>query len=816
MDTLLADLRYALRTLARSPGLTLAAVLTLGLGIGANTAMFGVVDRLFFRPPAHVRDPDRVARIYVTTTMPSYGTNTMPIGTYPRYEDFRDHARSFTAVAAYGAGRFSLGLGPQAERVTGRLVTASFFSLLGVRPELGRFFGADEDSVGRAAHVAVLSWEFWRRRFGADHAVLGKALQLGRNAYTVIGVTPQGFAGIDLDVPDLWVPLTAAASQVMGPGALGPRYFWLSGVIARLRSGVNPVQAAAEATGIYRSRFVQSGDSSGTVSLGSEHEALGPNVSSDTKLSVWLAATCGLVLLIACANVANLLLARAVQRKREIGVRVALGASRGRLARQLLAESAVLTALGAVAALLITLWLGPVLSYSLLSDANTTAGLDTRVLLFATVAAFLTAMLAGLAPVHHAAAVNLSQALKTGEREGTFQRSRVRTGLLVCQIALTLVLLTGAGLFVSSLRHVEGLRLGFDADRLIVASVDLQRLGYKRAAVNGLYEQMRDRVKGVPGVKGASLAIGSPFGWGFAMSLDVPGLDSLPQVRSGGPYLAAVTPDYFRTMGTALRRGRTFAPTDLVGSQRVAVVNETMARLLWRSENPIGKCLKIGDKNRAPCTEVIGVVEDARLNQLTDDVVVQYFIPLAQADSVMGSPVTALLVRTEGDAEPLVGAVLREIQSTSAELPYPSVDPMPRLFTQQVRPWRLGSLLLSLFAALGLLLAGVGLYGVLSYVVSQRTQEMGIRIALGAGRREIVELVMGQALRITGWGVVLGVAGALAMGRAIASLLYGVTPHDPLVLFLVIVILAAVAAVASYLPARRATRVDPMVALRYE
>src|SRR5881296_440463 len=809
MDTLLADLRYALRTLARSPGLTLAAVLTLGLGIGANTAMFGVVDRLFFRPPAHVRDPDRVARIYVTTTMPSYGTNTMPIGTYPRYEDFRDHARSFTAVAAYGAGRFSLGLGPQAERVTGRLVTASFFSLLGVRPELGRFFGADEDSVGRAAHVAVLSWEFWRRRFGADHAVLGKALQLGRNAYTVIGVTPQGFAGIDLDVPDLWVPLTAAASEVMGPGALGPRYFWLSGVIARLRSGVNPVQAAAEATGIYRSRFVQSGDSSGTVSLGSEHEALGPNVSSDTKLSVWLAATCGLVLLIACANVANLLLARAVQRKREIGVRVALGASRGRLARQLLAESAVLTALGAVAALLITLWLGPVLSYSLLSDANTTAGLDTRVLLFATVAAFLTAMLAGLAPVHHAAAVNLSQALKTGEREGTFQRSRVRTGLLVCQIALTLVLLTGAGLFVSSLRHVEGLRLGFDADRLIVASVDLQRLGYKRAAVNGLYEQMRDRVKG------ASLAIGSPFGWGFAMSLDVPGLDSLPQVRSGGPYLAAVTPDYFRTMGTALRRGRTFAPTDLVGSQRVAVVNETMARLLWRSENPIGKCLKIGDKNRAPCTEVIGVVEDARLNQLTDDVVVQYFIPLAQADSVMGSPVTALLVRTEGDAEPLVGAVLREIQSTSAELPYPSVDPMPRLFTQQVRPWRLGSLLLSLFAALGLLLAGVGLYGVLSYVVSQRTQEMGIRIALGAGRREIMELVVGQAMRVTFWGVALGVAGALSAGHAIASLLYGVKPHDPLVLAVVIAILVAVAAVASYLPASRATRVDPMVALRY-
>ena len=282
------DLRYALRTLARSPGLSLAAVLTLGLGIGANSAMFGVVDRLFFRPPAHVVDPDRVVRLYVTTMMPGYGTNTMPIGTYPRYEEFRDRARSFAAVAAYGRRSLSFGLGPQAEPVTSGLVTASFFSVLGVRPELGRFFGADEDSVGRAAHVAVLSREFWKRRFGADRAVLGKTLQLGRNVYTVIGVTPQGFTGIDLEVPDLWLPLTAAAPEVMGPAALGPNFFWLSGVVARLRPRVSPEQAAAEATAIYRSEFVQSGDSTGAVSLGSVHEAIGPLASRDAKLSVWL------------------------------------------------------------------------------------------------------------------------------------------------------------------------------------------------------------------------------------------------------------------------------------------------------------------------------------------------------------------------------------------------------------------------------------------------------------------------------------------------------------------------------------------------
>ena len=806
------DLRYALRTLARSPGLSLAAVLTLGLGIGANSAMFGVVDRLFFRPPAHVVDPGRVVRLNVTTTESPLRTFTIPIGSYRGYLDFRDHARSLAAVAGYRGRDFSVGLGPQAERVTGMLVTGSFFSLLGVRSELGRFFGTEEDSRENPAHVTVVSHEFWTRRFGEGRAVLGTTLQLGRTGYTVIGVAPQGFAGIDLDVPDVWLPYSAAGPEAW-PDPFGSHSFW--GVIARLRPGVSPAPTAAECTAIYRSRSVQGGDSTATVSLGSVHEALGPAVSSDVKLSVWLAAMCAIVLLIACANVANLLLARAVQRKREIAVRVALGASRGRLAQQLLAESAVLAVLGGCAALLVTIWVEPVLRASLLPDAAAGPVLDIRILLFASLVTFATVVLAGSAPAYQASAPDLSSALKSGEREGRSQRSAARTGLVVGQVALTLVLLTGAGLFVSSLRHVYGLRLGFDADRLIVASVDLRALGYKRAEINALYQQMRDRVKVLPGVHGASLAIGDPFRNTPTVSLAVPGLDSLPRLQTGGPYVAAVTPDYFQTMGTAVRRGRAFGETDIAGAQRVALVNETMARLFWPSEDPVGKCLTIGD--RAPsCTEVIGVVEDTRPGRVTDGVLVQYFIPLAQADSVMTGSVTALLVRTEGEAEALVAAVRREVQATSAELPYPTIDPMPRLFAARVRPWRLGSALLSGFGALGLLLAAIGLYGVFSYVVSQRTQEMGIRMALGAGRREILGLVMGQALRVTGWGLVLGTAAALAVGRAIASLLYGVRPHDPLVLSLVIVILGGVAAVASYLPAHRATKVDPMIALRTE
>jgi len=544
-------------------------------------------------------------------------------------------------------------------------------------------------------------------------------------------------------------------------------------------------------------------------------QELASGAKGGAKLPIWLAAVSAIVLLIGCANVANLLLARAVQRKREIAVRLALGASRGRLVRQMLAESAVLAALGGAAALLVTLWVGPILRASFLpANAAASAALDLRILVFAAFAVLATAALAGVAPAYHASAPDLSAELKSGEREGRFQASATRTGLLVGQVALTLVLLMGAGLFVSSLRRVRSLRLGFDADRLIVASVDLSSLGYARPAINMLYERMRERVRQVPGVTGASLAVGSPFGVGFAVSLEVPGRDSLPRVKTGGPYVAAVTPDYFHTMGTALRRGRVFVASDDAGAQRVVTVNETMARLYWPGEEPLGKCLKIGGRT-APCRQVVGVVEDARWGSVIDEAV-QYFIPLAQTDSVMTSPVTALLVRTAGPSDALAGAVRREVQATSADLPYPTIDPMPQKFAWQLRPWRLGSAILSIFGGLGLLLAAIGLYGVLSYVVSQRTQEIGVRIALGAAAGHVRRVVLLQTLRVVGIGVLLGTIAALAAGRVIASQLYGVTPHDPVVLSVAVMILVAVAVVASYLPARRATKVDPMVALRYE
>jgi predicted permease len=804
IDALVQDLRYALRTLARSPGLSLAAVLTLGLGIGANSAMFGVVDRLFFRPPPHVVDPDRVVRVSVTRTDPRWGAITGGLGAYPDYLAFRARMRGFSTVAANMGASFNLGVGEHARRVTAELVSASFFPLLGVRAERGRFFTEEEDQVGRPAYVAVVSHAFWRGEMDNGQATLGKTLLVGHNTYTVIGVAPDHFAGLGLREPDVWLPMSAGAPEVMGNRNILTCCGFGFRTIARLAPGVSAAQAAAEGTVLMRAE-----DSTATLLLGSARGALDPSFISDARLSFWLTVVSGIVLLIACANVANLLLARAVQRRREVAVRVALGAGRGRLIRQLYTESAVLAACGGAAAVLITLWAAPVLRAALLPDATTAGVLDLRVFAFTAGAAFVTALLAGLSPALHAGVPDLSSALKSGPREGV-QRSVTLSGLLVTQVALTMVLLTGAGLFLTSLRHVQGLRLGFDADHLIVAGGDLGALGYKTADINGLYERMRERVARLPGVAGTSLSIGSPFGSVSMFRVDIPGVDSLPHTPTGGLFVAGVTPDYFKTIGTAVRRGRVFTDADNAGGQRVVVVNQTMANLVWPGQDPIGKCMKIGASST--CSEVVGVVEDARQFKVTDELVMQYFIPLAQ----FGGPVTSLEVRTVGVADAMVGAVRREVQATSRELPYMSIDPMPQLFASQLRVWQRGSLLLSLFGGLALLLAAIGLYGVLSYVVSRRTHELGIRLALGAARGDLLGLVVRQGLRVTLVGVAIGMMGALVAGKAIAALLYGVSPHDPLVLGTATLVLLSVAALASYLPARRATKVDPMVALRYE
>jgi predicted permease len=822
LESLLQDLRYAARSLARTPVLAVAAVLTLGLGIGANSAMFGVVDRLFFRPPALVKDPARVRAVDFAFTSTTFGSFTSPLGTYPRLVDFQKRARSFSSVAAYAGHQFSLGTGERSLNVDAMLVSAQFFTLTGIHPALGRFFTDSENSAAQATHVAVLSNEFWHRQFGAAPAVLGTTLQLGRGTYTVIGVAPAGFAGVEMHIPDVWLAMGAAAPEALWRNVLTcDGCYWFGGVVGRLAPGVSVAQAAAEATALYRNYVPakgkpQASDSTATARLSSLNQAM-VGEGSTGPLSIWLAAVCGIVLLIACANVANLLLARAVKRRREVALRVALGSSRGRLIRQLYVESGLLAVLGGGGAVLVTLWAAPVLRAAIIENANAADIIDTRVLMFTGLAVIVTAMLAGLAPALHAVTPDLSGALKSGAREGHFQRSFTRTGLLVGQVALTLVLLTGAGLFVATLRHVQGLRLGFDADRLIVSSVDLDGMGLKKPAIMSLYQRIRDRTLLVPGVTSASLSIGTPFRASWAVGLKVPGHDSVPSVATGGPYIDAVTPEYFRTMGTAIRQGRAFTDADSWGAERVAIVNETMAKMLWPGESALGKCLLIGGEKTATCSTVVGVAEATRRNDVREEVNLQYYVPMAQSDSLFrGDGPSSLIVRTAGPSDRYEASVRHAIQATDASLPFPSVDPMPRLFANRLRPWRLGSSLFSLFGGLGLLLSAIGLYGVLSYMVSQRTSELGIRVALGAARRDLLTLVVSQGLKVTAIGLAIGVVGSLIAGKALGSLLYGVSPHDPAVLALVTLILVIVATLASYFPALRATRVDPMVALRYE
>ena len=807
------DLRYSLRSLAKSPLLTGAAVLTLGLGIGANTAMFEVVDRLFFKPPQYVTDPAHVVRIQYLTTARAFGQGApyvTQIGTYPRYEWFRDFAHSFSSVAAYGSHQASLGLGATAERVDVEMATASLFPLLGVRPALGRFFTVDEDRLGAGAHVAIISHELWKRRFGGRPDALGKTLDLGQGVYTIIGVAPDGFSGVELQVPDVWLPVTAGAPEFVGKDALGPNWWWLSGAIARLRSGVTPASATAEATAVFRAHG--EAHDSDTVVLGSVHDL--PGAQSGVKLTIWLSVVCGIVLLIACANVANLLLARAVQRRREFAVRLALGATRARLLQQLLTESLIISVIGGAVAIVLTLLFAHVLFSSLLQNATMGSPLNLRVLLFTAAVVIGTVLVAGLAPGLLSSAQNLGDALKTGVREGNTSRSKARKFLLATQVALTVVLLTGAGLFVASLRNVSGIPVGFDADHVISVSEDLRPLGYGPVQINDAYRRVADRLRSEPGVTGVTLTVGNPWGWGMVISMSAPGLDSLPQFTNGGPYISAVMPNYFQVMGTRILRGRAFTDADQAGSPLVTVISQSMADLYWPHQDPIGKCLLLMRERR--CTEVVGVAENTHRSRLVEHPGGAFYVPFVQSDSTVSAPFAAILVRTRGEAQDLSGRIQLVIQGSFAELPYPRVNSYPTLFASELRPWKVGSTLLSLFGLLGLVLAGIGLYGILSYAVTQRTQEMGIRIALGATRGDVLSLIVGQGLWVTLAGVGVGILASLLAGKAVASLFYGISPWNPVILGLVAVILATIAIAASYLPGLRATKVDPMVALRYE
>lgn len=815
-DRLQLYLLYAARSLGRNPGFTAVSVLCLALGIGANTTMFGVVDALLFRAPVSVRDPGDLLRVYFSGSQAD--SRPFTATSFPNYSDLAGNATDFSAVAAYSNAQVTLGRGPEAQQLQALMVTANYFSLLGVRPALGRFFSADEDG-GSGARVAVLSYGTWRRQFGGSRSVLGRTLWMGGALYFVVGVAPSGFTGVDLDVVDVWLPIRAAAVDGGHSEWLNSRGTYWIDVVARLRPGATRARAAASATIALRRGNASApfGDTSISASLYPVLRERGPERSEGARTSIWVAAAAAVVLVIACANLAGLMLARSAARRREMAIRLALGAGRAHLVAQLAAESGLLAALGGMFGVLLAWWGGSVLRTFLLPQMGAaTAVLNVRVLAFTASIAVFSAFLSCVLPALEVARSDVSSALKSGSHVGALAAPRGHSPLIVGQVALALVLVVGTGLFVRSLQNVRARIGGLDVDKLLMLRAEFDAAGYAGPGSKILLERMRERLLALPGIRGASLAVGMPLRTASAIAMDIPG--SAPARLT--PYIYPVDPDWFKTAGTAVMQGRGFTDADRAGAPRVAVVNVTMANAFWPGESAIGKCLLIHDSRAprnaspAPCTEVVGVAADVVRLFLRDSPDAEYYVPLEQNPTP--SPPRYLLVRSSGNPDAMVPAIRRAVRDVATDLPFVTIEPLEQTVGRQLRLWRMGVAMFGVFAVLGLLLASVGLYGLLSFVVARRTPEMAVRMALGAEPGDVLWLMVRQGLRLALVGVVIGVPGAIGVGRALASVLYGVSASDPALLAFAAALLLAVAGAASYVPARRATRVDPALALRAE
>ncbi len=823
MDGLIRDLRFAIRGLLRTPGFTIAVIVTLALGIGANTTMFGVLDTLLLKPPAHVRDPGRVARAYFRWT----GEGRLFVdqtASFPSYESLRLASGLAGAAASFDA-RLSEAVGVNARPVDVRAVTASYYPLLGVQAARGRFFDSTEDRPG-AAPVAVVSYGYWRRDMAGDPAVLGRTLPIGRFTYTIIGVAPAGFTGAELDEPDVWLPIRTAAPDLWpsNPEALTSRGSHWVQILVRLAPHQTLASAAALATFAHRRAARGSdhrADTLASVLLGPIQEARGPEMSGSAKVALWVGAVALLVLLVACANVANLLVARGLRRRREMAVRAGLGAGRGRLVRQLLVESLVLAAGGGLAALAVALWGASAVRVFLLPGLPSRGSLlDVRMLAFTALAATLTGLLAGIAPAWHAGRSDVAESLRSGGRDVGAARGRLRSALLASQVALTLMLLVGAGLFVHSLRNVQSLDYGMDVQHLLTADVDVRTgtMGCTDCAAGPLdrqsavYLALLRRIQANPAVASAAAAVGTPFGWRFVVRFKASDADSLR--AEGGPYVSAVTSDYFAAVGTRIILGRGFVAADQSpAAPPVAVVDQTLARLAWPGRSVIGRCLYLNG-NDSTCVQVVGVAQAARLRGESEAPPSTYYVPLGRR--LLRFPITGLVIRTRAPAALVEGEIRRALQRAEPELPFVHVVAVAGAVAHGWRSWRLGAAMFTAFGLLALGIASLGLYAVTAYGVTQRTQEIGLRIALGAQHGDVVRLAITQAVRATAVGAAVGLAGALALSQAMRVLLFDVKPADPISVLAAVSTLVAVAVVAAWIPARRAAAVDPMEALRTE
>ncbi|MGA9769112.1 MAG: ABC transporter permease [Blastocatellia bacterium] len=805
METLLQDVRYSLRMLVKKPSFTAIVVLALAIGIGANTAIFSVVNAILLRPLPY-KNPDRIAMIWMNN--PKLGV-AQDWHSYPNYVDYKEQNQVFEDMAAFNDRSYTLTGTGEPVRVMGAVTTANLFSVIGADPAQGRAFSVEEEEPGKGT-VVILSHGLWQRRFGGDAGILGQPISLDGTTRTVIGIMPAGFAFPQKET-ELWVPL------VVSPQRKQARFGFSLKSVGRLKPGVTVAQAQSDMGAIgdrLDEQYFHSGYSANIVSL---HEQETGKVRP--ALLVLLGAV-AFVLLIACINVANLLLARAAAREREIALRTALGAGRARLIRQLLTESGLLAFVGGMAGLLLAYW--GLKALIALSPGNIPrleqVGIDGRVLGFTFAISLVTGFVFGLVPALQASKPDLNETLKEGGRgsAGGTKGRRVRNLLVIYEIALSLILLIGAGLMIRSFIQLQKFDLGFNPNNLLTMKVQVSGSKYREEKpVADFFQQIIQRMQTVPGVEsiGGTSSIflsDTPSSTGFSIE----GRPVFTEAESIEVPLDAVTTDYFKVMGIPLMKGRVFDDHDQIGSPLVVIINETFARRFFPDEDPLGKRFMYGqpDGNNPPWMTIVGVVADVRRTGFDKEVRPETFLPQnQQPDGTL-----TIVARTASNPASFANALRSEVWAVDKDQSVFKIETMDETLSEMTSERRFNMLLLGLFAAVALILAAVGIYGVISYSVTQRTHEIGIRMALGASARDVLKLIIGQAMQMAFIGVGLGLVASFFLTRLMSSLLYGVSATDPVTFTVISLLLAGVALGACAVPARRALKVDPMIALRYE
>jgi predicted permease len=826
METLLQDLRYGVRSLLRTPGLALVAVLTLAFGIGANTALFSLLNGIYWTPPAGVRDAEGLVWLGAVTP-----DRSRPAGfSYPDYLEYRDASGAFRELAAFNDVHVAVGTGEEPQRLNAELVTGNFFSVLHAAPALGRSFLPEEDRTPGTHPVAMISERLWQNRFAGDPNVLGQTIVVNGSPLTVIGVAAKGFRGFDVEEPaDVWLPMMmyrAAFPKLETDDYLQQRWTNMP-VLGRLAPDVSMERARASVQTISKrlaAAYPESNEDL-TADVFPFRGIVGPGEARGVIPIFALCVSVTLIiLLIACGNVANLLLARGAGREREIAVRAAMGASRGRIVRQLLVESMVLAAVGGAAGVMLASWMLDLFLALAPIPFPIPVALDWRALLVTMGLALTTGVIFGLTPALRASRPNLTPALKGAAGDGR-GRSRPQRALVIAQLALACMLLMSAGLLVRGLQKALAQELDFPSpESVLTLSFDLGMQGYTEERSQAFERELHDRVQALPGVEVVSIANLAPFRSAMFLArvtLDgqkqpaaMRGDESTESSAAPRPIQNSVWPDYFRTLGVPILRGRDFTGADRAGTEPVVIVNELAAQQLWPDEGALGRRIRVGSDTTAWLT-VIGVAATGAQDQNHGEARPTIYLPKRQRPVISGWS-TTLLVRSSGDAGALAGPLREQIRALDPNLPVYDVATLKGTIRENHSPGRLGSTLLVIFGALALGLAVIGLYGVVSYAVTQRTREIGVRIALGAARPAILGLFARDALRMAAVGIAVGLALAVGAAQVLRSLIRGLDPLDAAVFAGVALLLATVTLLAAYLPARRAARVDPMVALRSE